>query len=61
MIRCFENMNYSARAKASPITFGILVLLAVISFGAPALAQTVYVVDQFNPTSAFIASSSDHD
>jgi hypothetical protein len=61
MIRCFENMNYSARAKASSITVDILVLPAVISFGAPALAQPVYVVDQFNPTSAFIVSSSDHD
>jgi hypothetical protein len=61
MIGCFENMNRSAHAKASPLTVGILVLLAVISFGAPALAKTVYKVDQFNPTSAFIASSPDHD
>ncbi|MGB8367867.1 MAG: hypothetical protein ACLPYZ_00635 [Limisphaerales bacterium] len=54
-------MNYSARAKASPRTVGILVLPAVISFGAPALAQTVYGVDRFNPTSAFIVSSPAHD
>jgi glucuronoarabinoxylan endo-1,4-beta-xylanase len=43
-------MTYSPRAKTSPLIVGLLALLAAISFGAPALAQTVYVVDQFNPS-----------
>ena len=50
MTRYLEKMNNSTRAKASPPTVGLLVLLAAISFGAPAPAQTVYVVDQFNPS-----------
>ena len=50
MTRYLEKMNTSTRAKASPPTVSLLALLAAISFGAPAPAQTVYVVDAFNPS-----------
>ena len=54
-------MNFDPCAKGSFIAGSILALLAFINFSGIARAQTVYVVDQFNPTSAFIVSSSDHD
>jgi glucuronoarabinoxylan endo-1,4-beta-xylanase len=43
-------MNHNFRAKVSHIAGSILVLLAVMGFRVPILAQTVYVVDQFNPS-----------
>jgi glucuronoarabinoxylan endo-1,4-beta-xylanase len=43
-------MNHNFRAKVSHIAGSILVLLAVMGFKVPILAQTVYVVDQFNPS-----------
>jgi glucuronoarabinoxylan endo-1,4-beta-xylanase len=43
-------MNHNFRAKLSLHAGSILVLLAVMGFGAPILAQTVYMVDQFDPS-----------
>ena len=43
-------MNHNFRAKVSHHAGGILVFLAVMGFGAPILAQTVYVVDPFDPS-----------
>ena len=43
-------MHHNSRAKAPHIAGSLLVLLAVMGFGTPILAQTVYVVDQFDPS-----------
>jgi glucuronoarabinoxylan endo-1,4-beta-xylanase len=43
-------MNCNFRAKVSPLAGSILVLLVFTVFSLPILAQTVYVVDQFNPS-----------
>ncbi len=43
-------MDHNFRAKAAHTVGSIFVLLAAITFGAPAPAQSVYVVDQFNPS-----------
>ena len=54
-------MNFNPGAKRPLIAGNILALLAFINFSGTARAQTVYVADQFNPASAFIVSSPDHD
>ena len=43
-------MKHKFRATAPHLAGSILVLLAVMGFGTPVLAQTVYVVDQFDPS-----------
>ena len=43
-------MNHNFRAKVSHHVGSIFVLLAVLGFGAPILAQTVYTVDPFDPS-----------
>ena len=43
-------MNRNTPAKAPSISGSILVFLVVLVFSAPARAQTVYVVDQFDPS-----------
>jgi len=42
-------MNRNRLAKASSISGSILIFLVVLVLSAPARAQTVYVVDQFDP------------
>jgi hypothetical protein len=42
-------MNFNPGAKRSLMAGSILALLAFINFSGTARAQTVYVVDQFNP------------
>jgi glucuronoarabinoxylan endo-1,4-beta-xylanase len=43
-------MNHNFRATAAHLAGISLVILAVMGFGTPILAQTVYVVDQFDPS-----------
>ena len=43
-------MDHNTPAKAPSLSGSILVFLVVLVFSAPARAQTVYVVDQFNPS-----------
>ena len=42
-------MNFNPSAKRSLIAGSILALLAFINFSGTARAQTIYVVDQFDP------------
>ncbi len=43
-------MDHNTPAKAPSLSGSILVFLVVLVFSAPARAQTVYVVDQFDPS-----------
>jgi glucuronoarabinoxylan endo-1,4-beta-xylanase len=49
-MKYLEAMNHNFRVKVLHIAGSILVLLAVMGFRVPIRAQTIYVVDQFNPS-----------